>query len=241
MGKFWQLLGFGYLLVSFHLSAGEIHQLANRGDIHQVKLLLAKNPKLVNSRDEFGWTPLHFCALRGHKKLSILLINRGANVNAKDRYGLTALDFAGLQKFPDIVELLLSRGAEINPKEQILESAPKLLPVLGFRKELVELFNKQNQNIKNQKISFNPNQLILAVMKIRENLSGQRISKGIKPQSLVSSKFFPLLNAAKIGNLEKVVSILRVNPELINASDEYGITALHFSTINGHHRISEIL
>src|ERR1017187_8938103 len=67
---------------------GEIHNAAAGGDLEKVRALLKGNPDLVSSKDDnYGATPLHRAAQKGHKEVVELLLDSKAQVNAKDNYG----------------------------------------------------------------------------------------------------------------------------------------------------------
>ena len=59
-----------------------IHDAAMTGNIEAVKRDLAAGVD-VNAKDKYGWTPLHWAAREGHKKIVELLIDKGADVNEK--------------------------------------------------------------------------------------------------------------------------------------------------------------
>lgn len=81
------------------------------GDKDLVELLIKKGAKL-DSRDNSGWTLLHYACNRGREELSIDLIKRGADVNAKDKEGNTPLMIAANQAKVGIIKLLLRSGAD---------------------------------------------------------------------------------------------------------------------------------
>jgi ankyrin repeat protein len=74
------LIALAYSIPAF---CGEIHDAARKGNIKKVKALLKKNPDLVSSKDNEGWTPLYWAV---HKKdvVELLLANK-AEVNIKDK------------------------------------------------------------------------------------------------------------------------------------------------------------
>jgi len=118
-----------------------VHLAASREDLSALKILLARKAD-VNSRDEFGNTPLSVAAAKDSEVLQLLLdsgadvnstnkaggtplmsaissqrnlkllLEHGANVNARDNNGWTVLEFALLEGCPDIINLLTRAGAK---------------------------------------------------------------------------------------------------------------------------------
>jgi ankyrin repeat protein len=66
----------------------------------------------VNAKDEFGYTPLHGAAFKGHKEIAELLIVKGADVNAKNNGGETPLDWAIKRKHTETADLLRKHGGK---------------------------------------------------------------------------------------------------------------------------------
>ena len=91
-------------------SAGEIHDLLEKGEVEKAKRLLASNPGLVHSRDGSSRTPLHVAARYGHVHVARWLLEHGAEVNAQAYNNSTALHVA---TDPDMVKLLLEHDADI--------------------------------------------------------------------------------------------------------------------------------
>ncbi|HVC45749.1 MAG TPA: ankyrin repeat domain-containing protein [Terracidiphilus sp.] len=76
------------VLVGSHLSFSDpIHDAARKNKVKEIKALLQQDPKLVDSVDSNGNTPLHEAALHGNVEAAAALIAAGADVNAKDSYG----------------------------------------------------------------------------------------------------------------------------------------------------------
>jgi ankyrin repeat protein len=65
----------------------------------------------VNAKDKYEWTPLHNAATQGHKKITELLIAKGADVNAKSDFG-TPLDYAIKGDKTETADLLRKHGGK---------------------------------------------------------------------------------------------------------------------------------
>jgi len=130
------------IIISTNVIAGEIHRAAYVGNIEKVKLLLKKNPNLINQKDESsdmkGYTPLleslipYYPLLDPSKDLKQLekreawpkkmevakfLIENGADVTViAPSGGKTALHLAAEYGEKEIAELLIAKGADVNAK-----------------------------------------------------------------------------------------------------------------------------
>lgn len=96
----------------------EIHDAVRKGDLEKIKDMLIDNPDLISSKDDDGWTPLHFAVATDHKDIAELLLARKAKVDAKDNNGNTPLLVASANGHKDVVELLLKRKANVNSKNK---------------------------------------------------------------------------------------------------------------------------
>ena len=101
----------------------EIHEAAQKGDLAKVQALLQQNSALIDARDEFDWTPLHWAARGIHFEVVKLLIEKGADVNAKDNARITPLHIASFYGHEEIVKFLIEAGADIDAKNKILWTA----------------------------------------------------------------------------------------------------------------------
>lgn len=98
------------------------------GNVEACKLFLSNECNLsitiVNQKNEWMETPLHYAAANGCYDVCELLLRHGADVNAKNKNGFTPLFEASVRgifkptahKFPKVCELLLAHGADYNAK-----------------------------------------------------------------------------------------------------------------------------
>ncbi|MDP6735346.1 MAG: ankyrin repeat domain-containing protein, partial [Nitrospinaceae bacterium] len=86
-----------------------INDAVEKGNIEAVKQHIAAGTD-VNVKREYGFTPFHYAAYEGHKKIVELLIGKGADVNAKIDDGRTPLHFAAPEDHKEIAELLIAKG-----------------------------------------------------------------------------------------------------------------------------------
>ncbi len=93
---------------------GSLHEAAAKGDLEQVKQLIAQRAN-VNESDA-GFTPLYVAVYKGHAAVAELLIARGADVNAKDEDGHTLLHPAAARGDKNMAELLIARGGDVDAK-----------------------------------------------------------------------------------------------------------------------------
>lgn len=89
---------------------------AKRGDMNEVRRLLAQDGSLVTTRDADGSTPLHCAAWKGHADIARLLIEAGANLNDEnenDHWGTTPLHAAAHGNRRAVAQVLLDHGADL--------------------------------------------------------------------------------------------------------------------------------
>lgn len=88
--------------------------LSRKGLISRVKCLL-----FLNKSDYNGKTALIWAALRGHKAVVRLLLQKGADVKVEDKIGGTALHWAAGTGQKAVVQLLLEKGADVNSNNKM--------------------------------------------------------------------------------------------------------------------------
>jgi ankyrin repeat protein len=102
------------LLTGAPVYASEIHDVSEKGDTAEVRILLLKQPELVNAKNEKGSTPLHLASSKGHLEVVKLLLEKGADIEAVNGRGFTPLQLATYGGHRSLAELLIEKGSNIN-------------------------------------------------------------------------------------------------------------------------------
>jgi ankyrin repeat protein len=104
----------------------EFHEAVKKDDLGKVKILLAKDTRLANDRDQqskLKSSPLQEAAARGNLKMVELLLGSGADPNGRDQGGTTALVYAAANGRKEACELLLEKGADVNARDGLKSTA----------------------------------------------------------------------------------------------------------------------
>jgi ankyrin repeat protein len=96
--------------ISFKNQLVDATDSGNEGEV--ISLIRSGHP--IESRGDFGVTPLMRAAFRGHSRIAKILINLGADVDAVDLGGATALHIASRQNKLELVKILLASDASID-------------------------------------------------------------------------------------------------------------------------------
>lgn len=87
---------------------------ANEGKIELVEEILEKNPGIVNTKDEDGYTALHKACYNNNYELSEVLIKYKADPNSRTNDKWTPLHSSCKWNSAKCVALLLQHGADVN-------------------------------------------------------------------------------------------------------------------------------
>lgn len=133
------LLCLALLRIAPSAYAAEIHAAAQAGDAEKTKELLTQNPALLEARDNFQRTPLHWACRGVHLDLVKYLVERGADVNAVDINGIAALHSVASRGHLEAARILIENGARIDQQSTIDLSTPLHYAVAGGYEEVVSL------------------------------------------------------------------------------------------------------
>jgi ankyrin repeat protein len=109
------ILAIAFLSEGAFLLDQNISDAVQAGNLDLVKVLVERNPQLVNGKDGRDRTPLHTAVAFDHKEIVKYLLAKGAAVDAKDNIGRTPLAYAAWKSGNlDITKLLIEKGADVD-------------------------------------------------------------------------------------------------------------------------------
>lgn len=95
----------------------ELNAKGGKVDKDKVRSYFEKHPKMINSKDDKGFAPLHKAVAADQPEVILFLLNKGAKVDIKDNDDRTPLHYAALLGNPRIIKALLSKPQNIDAKD----------------------------------------------------------------------------------------------------------------------------
>ena len=124
-------------------------------NLNFLSLLLKRNKKLLNIKDKYGKTPLHYAIYYDRPEIVSLFIKNGASVHSKDKNGRTLLHYS-IKRNRRISKLLIKNGASPQEKDQNGESPISIAKDKGYKnllkvlemdpKSEIEFFKEEKLN-----------------------------------------------------------------------------------------------
>ncbi|BFY98557.1 hypothetical protein BsWGS_01597 [Bradybaena similaris] len=204
----------------------ELFEACRNGDLGKVRKLIT--PQNVNAKDTAGRksTPLHFAAGFGRKDVVEHLLECGANVHARDDGGLIPLHNACSFGHAEVVTLLLRHGGEPNARDNWNYTPLHEAAIKGkIDVCIVLLQNGGDPSIRN---TDGKTALDLADPTAKAVLTGEY-------------KKDELLEAARSGNEEQLMTLLTTLNVNCHASDGRKSTPLHLAAGYNRTRIVQLL
>ena len=188
---------------------------------------LINKGNLINSKNEYGYTPLHIASMLGNNKIADLLIKKGANLNAKNNQGIIPLISASaLSGKTSTVKLLFDNMNEFNATN--IDNQSLLIQAVNLN----DFFLMQNLLTKNiginQKDKYGKTALHYAINKIEGDAKIDLIMDSNEIEEYKSNRYGILL-------------LLLNNNSDINMTDNSGQSPLSLSKTHSDKNISIIL
>ena len=182
-----------------------------------------------NAARATGETPLMTCARSGNAEAVRLLLDQGAEVDAKEsERGQTALMWAAAQRQSEAVKVLIDHGANVNATSATVSvHTPKII-----NESSGHLYDFYNDNVYLPEVKGGFTPLMFAAQ--TGDLESLRIllEAGADVNGATRNDGSALVQAA-INGQEKAALFLLENGADPNATDGYGLTALHWAVQEG--------
>jgi ankyrin repeat protein len=230
-----------------------LHRAAYYDNVNCIRILLLLG-RNINSRYNYGWTPLHIAIEERKKEAAEFLIARGSDVNAKDSDGETPLHWAAHYSNLDMTELLVRKGAEVNAQDQggdtplhILASCYHTIVITAGTPVKMRLTFTRSAGsgtdahrgelpFKAKVEVIDPNDSRERARRVAEFL----LNRGAEANAKNNARNTPLHIAAANGNDSQVALYISRNAD-IHARNMYERTPLHKAAETRHTEIAEML
>lgn len=132
------------LMSVFSVKAQEnnVFDVARNGTVEEMKALLKKNPEIINTPNEMGFSPLILACYRGNVAVAEFLIENVRDINYKSPEG-TALAGLCIRYNKELVQALLRKKADPNIADAN-GTTPLIWAVKTGNEELVRLLLENN-------------------------------------------------------------------------------------------------
>jgi ankyrin repeat protein len=221
------------------VSAQDIQEFAQKGDLEGVKTLLEKDPQLVNAKDSLGRTPLHWAARGVHFELIKYLVKKGADVNVKDNVNIVPLSSIASRGHKEAGEFLIKNGANINVEKDATGNTPLSYAVSRNQKDIVNLFissgikipvhGEEARNLLHRSASAGYIEFIELMIEKGVDLNTKNYNGG------------NLLHSACKGGNARLMEMLIEKGMDLDEKDGYGITPVHIAAFYGHKDVLNML
>ena len=142
------ILSFLLLLTFNAFSQSDVFDVARKGTVEEMKLLVKKDANIVDSKNDNGFSPLILACYKGNIAVAKFLIENSKTINESSDMG-TPLMACAVKGDKQISELLLKKGA--NPNLSDSKGTTALIYAVQFENlELVNLLlkYKADKNLK---------------------------------------------------------------------------------------------
>ncbi|KAG9391600.1 Ankyrin repeats (3 copies) [Carpediemonas membranifera] len=201
---------------------------AERNNTECIKLLLSAGAS-INAQDADGDTALMLACFYGRVESSRVLLEAGANCNVARADGVRAIYIATVRNNTALIKLLVENGAEINAQADNGRSALMEAVVQGHGAAVRALLaTGADVNLPD---SEGDSPLCAALADGDQEIVSALLHYGADCRALGRRGCSPIYLAAGHGHVSILKILLDTVPELVNQSDDLGLTPLFVASI----------
>ena len=209
---------------------------AHWDDMETAELLIRAGAN-VNAANSYGVTPLALACTNESAAMVERLLKAGADANGAPT-GTPALMVAARTGNVEIVNSLLAHGANVNAKESAHGQTALMWAVAEKHPEAAKLLIEHGSDVHARSASgFTP--LLFAAQQGDVESARTLIEAGANVNDAVPEDGSALVVATHSGNEPLALFLLEKGADP-NATDAYGITALHYALLKGLARVSGV-
>ncbi|KAJ5291436.1 hypothetical protein N7478_000687 [Penicillium angulare] len=189
---------------------------------------LVEKGAVIDSRDSEGRTPLSWAAQNGHQIIVEQLVEKGAYLEAKDRYGSPPLLYAVGNMQSTVIHTLVHAGARLHVVNNMHQNSLHLICKGPRHKDgfaLLEFFISSGLPTGLCDVN-NMLPLLYALENRYEDLALLLLDRGVEVNSRFHRRFWTRRMLVTYDIDERFESLISENPSV-------GLTALHFTAVNG--------
>lgn len=223
-----------------------IHQAAETGNLKKIKALLKENPTLVNEKDSYGMTALHWAVDKRRFRAAEMLIEEGADVNAADKNGETPLFYATNQEYIGrMATMLMLNGAKLpggedEVRDMLKQIAPLHQAARNDRLKDVETFLEKYPDQVNARDNSDRTPLYWAARANHIDVCEALLAAGADVNAATRDGWTPL-HTAVYNKKPEAVELLLANGAEVNVQNSEGETPLHWAARRGKKNLVEPL
>lgn len=227
------------MLLFTPLMPENIFEAVKNGDLEQVRTLLQKNSVLLNTRGEYGQSPIMQAAISRQPGIFKFLLEQGADVSLLDKEGFSPLQALAYTGERELAELLIDRGAPIDADNNSLRASPLHLAVRGNHADVIRMLIDKGASFTLKDIN-DETPFICAISLGHMEIARLFLQNGASIHDKDSTGNSPLLLAALNGEKE-FVEILIAKGADINEKNVIGGSPASVAAREGRQDIVELL
>ena len=227
----------------FPISASSLAITSYLGFKDVVQQLLATGKVELDSKDDYGRTPLLLAAVQGHKAVVQLLLATGkVELDSKDNYGWTPLSRAAAEGHKAVVRLLLATGkVELDSKDNYGRTPLSQAAAEGYE-AVVQLLLATSKVELDSKDNYGWTPLSRAAARGHKAVVRLLLATGkVELDSMDDASRTPLSRAAAQGHEAVVQLLLATGKVEFDSKDKDSRTPLSWAAARGHEAVVQLL